>query len=94
RFGYKELARKALPAHHQHMRLWRSLPDVEAELGAVQKSEHDPRDPIYWESMLKRDEARLTHRIKTLYGFYTIRNFIEDKGRRDQADQSFSYLMA
>lgn len=94
RFGYKELARQALPAHHQHIRLWRSLPDVEAEFGAVTKSEHDPRKPIYWEGMLKRDEARLTHRIKTLYGFYTIRRLIEEDDRRKQAEQAFLYLMA
>ncbi len=94
RFGYKQLAHKALPAHHQHIRLWRSLPDVEAELGPVEKSDHDPREPIYWEGMLKRDEARLTHRIKTLYGFYTIRRFIEDDATRTKADDSFLYLMA
>ena len=37
RFGYKEdeEARRGLPAHHQSIRLWRSLPDVESELGAV-----------------------------------------------------------
>lgn len=94
RFGYNGLARKALPAHHQHIRLWRSLPDVESELGAVLKAEHDPRDPVYWEGMLKRDEARLTHRIKTLYGFYTLRRFIEDKDVRKKAEESFLYLMA
>lgn len=32
----------------------------------VIQSEHDPREPPYGEGMLKRDEARLTHRIKTL----------------------------
>jgi hypothetical protein len=94
RFGYKELAKKALPAHHQHIRLWRSLPDVASELGPVQKADHDPRKPIYWEGMLKRDEARLTHRIKTLYGFYTIRRFIEDEATRKKAEDAFLYLMA
>ena len=48
RYGFKELAKQALPAHHQHIRLWRSLPDVENELGAVPKAEHDPHDPAYW----------------------------------------------
>lgn len=94
RFGYNELARLALPAHHQHIRLWRSLPDVEAELGAVPKAEHDPRDPDYWKGMLKRDEARLTHRIKTLYGFYTLRRFIEKEAQRKKAEDAFLYLMA
>ncbi|MCA9021783.1 MAG: hypothetical protein KDA74_16650 [Planctomycetaceae bacterium] len=93
RFGYEEVAKQALPAHHQHIRLWRSLPDVESELGANTKSIHDPREPVYWEGMLKRDEARLTHRIKTLYGYYTIRRFIEDDNQRKQADDAFLYLM-
>jgi len=94
RIGYKDVARQALPAHRQHIRLWRSLPDVESELGAVVKAEHDPREPIYWKGMLKRDQARLTHRIKTLYGFYTIRRFIEDDATRKKAEDAFLYLMA
>ncbi len=94
RFGYKEVAQRALPAHHQHIRLWRSLPDVESELGAVVKAEHDPRDPAYWAGMLKRDEARLTHRIKTLYGFRTIMRFIEDDHTQKNAEDAFLYLMA
>ncbi len=44
--------------------------------------------------MLKRDEARLTHRIKTLYGYYIVRRFIDDESRRTQADDAFLYLMA
>ncbi|MBC8355247.1 MAG: hypothetical protein H8E66_25000 [Planctomycetes bacterium] len=94
RLGYKGVAAMALPAHHDHIRLWRSLPDVESELGAVVKAEHDPREPVYWEGMLKRDEARLTHRIKTLYGFYTIRQFIDDVVTRKNAEDALLYLMA
>jgi hypothetical protein len=94
RFGYKELAKRALPAHHQHIRLWRSLPDVEGELGAVLKAEHDPRDPAYWKGMLKRDEARLTHRIKTLYGYFILKRFIENNAQQKKADDAFLYLMA
>lgn len=94
RLEYKDVARQALPAHHQHMRLWRSLPDVENELGAVVRSQHDPREAVYWQGMLKRDQARLTHRIKTLYGFYTLRRFIEDEAIRKQAEDAFLYLMA
>ncbi len=93
RFGYKQVAERGLPAHHQHIRLWRSLPDVKAELGATIKADHDPRQPAYWEGMLKRDEARLTHRIKTLYGFYTLMRFIEDKATRKKAENAFLYLM-
>ncbi|MFZ9823145.1 MAG: hypothetical protein ACO3GX_10510 [Gemmataceae bacterium] len=94
RFGFKELAKLALTAHYQHLRLWRSLPDVEGELGAVRKAEHDPRDPAYWKGMLKRDEARLTHRIKTLYGFYTLKRFIKKDAQRKKANDAFLYLIA
>ncbi|QDV52611.1 hypothetical protein [Gimesia fumaroli] len=94
RFGYEKVAELALPAHHQHIRLWRSLPNVESELGAQVKSAHDPRKPAYWEGMLKRDEARLTHRIKTLYGYYTIRRFIENDNTKQKADEAFLFLMA
>ena len=94
RFGYQQLAKQALPAHHQHMRLWRSLPDVESELGRVLKAEHHPRDPAYWKGMLKRDEARLTHRIKTLYGFNTLKRCLENESQRMRAEDSFLYLMA
>ena len=94
RYGYGAIAEQALPSHHHHVRLWRSLPDVENEMGAVTKSNIDPREPAYWQGMLKRDEARLTHRIKTLYGFYTIRRFIEDETTAKQAEDAFLYLMA
>ena len=94
RFGYKRLAQAALPAHHQHMQLWRSLPNVEQELGPVQKSDRDPRDPEYWTGMLKRDQARLTHRIKTIYGFFTLLAYVEDGSTRKQAEAAFLNLMA
>ena len=94
RFGYKQLAKKGLPAHHHHVRLWRTLPDVQSELGPVKKADHDPREPVYWEGMLKRDDARLTHRIKTLYGFFALLRLVEDEAKRKQAEESMLYLMA
>jgi len=94
RLGHETVAQQALPAHHQHVRLLRSLPDVESELGAVTKSSHDPREAVYWQGMLKRDQARLTHRIKTLYGYYTLRRLISDQKMQKQADDAFLYLMA
>lgn len=94
RFGFAELAQQALPAHHQHIRLWRTLPDVESELGPTIKSDLPPRDAAYWKGMLKRDEARLTHRIKTIYGFHTLLRFVEDKRVKEQAEDAFLYLMA
>ncbi|MFH1922857.1 MAG: hypothetical protein ABIP48_23585 [Planctomycetota bacterium] len=82
-------------AHHYHVCLWRSLPDVEEELGAVERAGHDPRTAEYWTTgTLKRDSARLTHRIKTLYGFFTLVRFVEDSAKRKQAEEKFLYLMA
>lgn len=94
RIGHGELAVRALPAHRHHVRLWRSLPDVGPELGPVDRAEADPREPAYWRGMLKRDEARLTHRVKTLYGYHTIRQFVADRATRDRADDALLYLMA
>lgn len=95
RFGHRALARKGLAAHHHHVRLWRSLPDVGEELGAVKRAEYEPRNPEFWTTgTLKRDSARLTHRIKTLYGFFTLIRFVEDSVKRREAEERFLYLMA
>ena len=47
-FGFADLARKGLAAHHHHVRLWRSLPNVEEELGPLERAKHDPRTVAYW----------------------------------------------
>ena len=94
-FGYQRLAHRSLAAHRHHVRLWRTLPDVEDELGAVKKADHDPRQPEFWTTgTLKRDQARLTHRIKTLYGFFTLLRFVEDETKRKQAEDNLLYLLA
>lgn len=94
RFGFEATARKGFAGHHQHVRLIRSLPDVSEELGFLMRSDHDPRVADYWTGELKRDEARLTHRIKTLYGFHTILRFINDDETLRQAHESMRFLMA
>lgn len=95
RLGYQDLARKGLAAHHQHLRLYRSLPDLEDELGPLKKAKYDPRTVEYW-SMdgASQWSARLTHRIKTLYGFFHLLQFIEQPEKREQAEAKFLYLMA
>jgi hypothetical protein len=94
-YGYKDLARRGLAAHRQHVRLWRTLPDLQDELGPVEKAAYDPRTPEFWtRGAFRRDTARLTHRIKTLYGFFTLVRFVEDSEKRKAAGQSFLYLMA
>ena len=92
--GYHDLAQKGLEAHHRHVRLWRSLPNVEDELGTEAPAEEDPCTPIYWESgTLRRDRARLTHRIKTLYGFHRLARLVDDTTRLQRARDAFRYLM-
>lgn len=92
--GYQELAITGLTAHHQHLQLWKTLPNVADELGAETPTEHDPRLPVYWQSdNIRRDRARLTHRIKTLYGYNTLVNLVEDKAKREQGYDKLRYLM-
>ncbi|QGJ71216.1 Hypothetical protein PBC10988_29200 [Planctomycetales bacterium 10988] len=92
-YGYSELAKQGLAAHHQHLRLMRTLPVLEEENEQVVKSTEDPREPDYWDGMLKRDGALLTHRIKTLYGFYTLRRNLQDEKKGNQAEEAFLYLI-
>ncbi len=94
RLGYKQLGRNALGTHLLHVRLWRSLPHVESELGPMPRSQHDPPDPAYWEGIPRRHAPLLTRRTKTLYGHFTIRRSIENDATRQQADDALRYLMA
>ena len=94
-FGYPDLARRGFAAHRHHVRLWRSLPNVAEEFGPLERARHDPRTAEYWTTgTLRRDSAMLTHRIKTLYGFFTLLRFIEDAPTREKAEERFLYLMA
>lgn len=36
----------------------------------------------------------LTHRVKTLYGFFTLLRFVKDASDRKEASRQFLYLMA
>ncbi len=93
--GYGGLAQRGFAAHRRHVRLWRVLPDLEHELGPMVRARHDPRTAAFWTTgSLKRDSARLTHRIKTLYGFHTLIRLVHDKTRRQTAQEEFLYLMA
>ncbi len=93
-YGYKELGEMGLRAHQQHMRLWRSLPNVSNELGAEKPVEHDPRIPAFWDSLrVEKGRAKLTHRIKTLYGFFTLVRLIDDSTKAREAEDKLRYLM-
>jgi hypothetical protein len=93
-YGFKELAQKGLSAHHHHVRLWRSLPDLTDELGVLKRAKHDPLTPEYWSDHSESQfSAHLTHRIKTLYGFFTLLHFIEDTEKRKKAKEQYLYMM-
>lgn len=93
-YGYRDLAVNGLAAHHQHMQLWKTLPDLTDELGPQQPTEHDPRTSAFWQSdTLRYDSARLTHRVKTLYGFDALIELVEDTTKRNQANDDLRYLM-
>ncbi len=94
RLGFPRLARLAMNAHARHLALWRGLPNVEQELGPMVPAEQNPWEENYWRGRLKRDQARLTHRIKTLFGYFTLRRLVEDDALRRRADQGLRYLMA
>jgi hypothetical protein len=95
RLGHADLAQRGFAAHRHHVRLWRALPNLEEELGPMRRAEHDPRTPEFWATgTLKRDSALLTHRIKTLYGFFTLTRLVDDPAKRKMAEERFLYLVA
>ncbi len=94
RYGYQELARSGLPAHRQHVRLFRTVPDASADMGPETPTRDDPHTPQFWQpGKIRRERAHLTHRIKTLYGFDTLIELVEDAPKRRQANQKLRYLM-
>lgn len=102
--GYPELAATGMPAHWQHLRLYRALPNLEKELGPLRRLELDPRRAEYWESFGSGQwSAALTHSIKTLYGISVLlrhnaaQSAPHDAGSdnlRHRAWSAFGYLMA
>lgn len=96
RYGYGELAKKGLAGHHQHMRLWKTLPNVADEPGQKNptKHDHDPRKPAYWKDVEgDREPAQLTHRVKTRYGFDTLAELIEDPNLRNKGHEALRFLI-
>ena len=94
RLGHQDLAQRGLVAHRNHLRLWRSLPNLADELGRIKPATHDPCTAAYWtHGTLRRETAQLTHRIKTMFGFYTLNPLVADPLKRQQAEAAFLYLM-
>ena len=82
-------------AHHQHLRLYRTLPDLTDELGALVKARHDPLTSDHWrQTDSVQWSAWLSHRIKTLYAFRSLLRVVDDAPTRRRAEEAFLYLMA
>lgn len=92
--GYAALVPKAIESHRQHLRLWRNLPDLGAELGPMKISEFSPYAAAYWTTgKVPDDRALLTHRVKTMYGFDELVDGVDDEPRERQAYQKLRFLM-
>jgi hypothetical protein len=83
-----------LPAFREHFRLFKTVPDVSEELGAETPTPDGPLSANFWiPEKIRRDRARLDHRIKTTYGFHALEDLVADKNARDQAREKLRYLM-
>lgn len=93
-YGYPGLVPAAVASHHRHMRLWRNLPDVAAEMGPEPFSAFSPYTAAYWTSgKVPYDRALLTHRVKTMYGFDELTEAIRNAPKTRQACDKLRYLM-
>ena len=93
-YGYPELVPAAIASHHQHLRLWRNLPNVADEFGPEPFSEFSPYTSAYWTSgKVPYDRALLTHRVKTMFGFDELAEAIDDEPKEKRAYDKLRYMM-
>jgi hypothetical protein len=52
----------------------------------------DPRQRAFWDLDLRRDTARLTHRIKGMYGFLTLAQILSGGDSTDGCGETLRYL--
>ncbi|MDA7510415.1 hypothetical protein N8737_04240 [Verrucomicrobia bacterium] len=93
--GFNDLALAGMQAHRHHLELIQRLPDLSTELGILVRSTLSPKVSKYWE--LKNStqwSGWLTHRIKTIYGFHTLLDWIDEPSKKRKAEEQFLYLMA
>lgn len=94
RYGFGDLVARAVKSHHQHLRLWRNLPNLADELGVVKVSQFGVHAAGYWSSgKVPYDRALLTHRVKTMYGFDGLVEAIDDGPRERRAYEKLRFLM-
>ncbi|QDV62300.1 hypothetical protein Mal65_14340 [Crateriforma conspicua] len=92
--GYGDLASRAVRSHRQHLRLWRSLPNVADEKGPLAVSRFTPHDAAYWTSgEIPYDRALLTHRVKTMFGFHELVEPVDFPEKESAAYDKLRYLM-
>lgn len=93
-YGYSELVPAAIASHHQHMRLWRNLPNLVNELGPAPFSKFSPYTADYWTSgQIPYDRALLTHRVKTMFGFDEMTAAVDDEPKEKRAADKLRYMM-
>ncbi|WP_222436187.1 hypothetical protein [Rubripirellula reticaptiva] len=93
-YGYPELVPAAIASHHQHLRLWRNLPNVADEFGPSPYAEFNPYTSAYWTSgKVSYDHALLTHRVKTMFGFDELAEAIDDDRKENRAYDKLRYMM-
>lgn len=92
--GYDHLIPRAIKSHRQHLRLWRSLPNVADEKGPLQVSKFTPHSADYWNpGRIPYDRALLTHRVKTMFGFDQLASAIDDEKKETTAYDRLRYMM-
>lgn len=92
--GYGELVPRAIRSHRQHLRLWRTLPNVAGERGPMKVSRFTPHAAAYWTSGdVPYDRALLTHRVKTMFGFEELAQAVEEDEREKLAYDKMRLLM-
>lgn len=92
--GYSELAKRAVPSHRQHLRLWRNLPNLADEQGPLKVSKFTPHMAEYWKrDDIPYDRALLTHRVKTMYGFDEMAAAVEEEKKEKAAYDKLRLMM-
>ena len=76
------------------MQLWKSLPNLNDELGDRTKVTLQQTDAAFWTTEPPNGQgAFLTHRIKTLYGFGRLMSAVDDAATVREATDKLQYLM-
>ena len=95
--GWESQCQLGLKTLQQHLEYYLALPDLTDELGSLQRASVDPRQSAYWQGSYRQSSqwsGWLTHRIKTMHGFYQLRESLNEDGLRQACDHAFLYLMA